>query len=663
MQLRARRTRSKVAAYPIKLLLGAVLCTACAAHAETDLTALSLEQLMNLTVVGASKYEQKQNEVAAAVSIITRDEIRTFGWRTLDEALASLPGIYATYDRQYAYLGTRGFGLPGDFNTRLLVTINGNRTNDGIYDGGPMGRQLPLDLGLVERIEFIPGPGGAVYGQNAMFGVVNIITRDGASLGGAEISASGQDPQAMREGRASWGGRFDSGLDLAVSVSGMHARGENHFFDFGASGISGVARRLDGEEEKLFFARASGGPWALDIARSDHRKYDPTGAYLSDPLVRGQYQGDRYTLVHGQYQDSFRGDTLHVLSRLFAGEERYTSKLIYGTPFRFPATSQWRGGELRLLSTAWQAHKLMLGVEYQDNIRLDQSINNLAHPEMNIRIAHSGHRLGVYAQDEWRIVDTVTLTLGLRADRNNVTGTKISPRAALIWQAAANTTIKALYGRAFRAPNAFERDYTDGVAQVANTALQGEAIDTVELVADQRVGQDLLVRASLYEWRMVDVVTLGVDAVSGLTQYQSGGKLEARGIELAIDKTWDWGGRLRSSLSLQHIDTAVGVRQVNSPERLGKLNFSAPLPSARMRLGYELRYDSQRRSLNGTDLAGYALSNLQLTANDWLKGLALDLGIYNLFDKRYRQPGADSNWQNAIEQDGRSLRLDASYRF
>ena len=111
---------------------GAVLALAGAfpaLSAPTDLTALSLEQLLDVNVIGATKYEQKQNEVAAAVSVITRQEIKAFGWRTLDEALTSLPGVHLTYDRQYTYLGTRGFGLPGDYNTRVLVTIDGNRVN------------------------------------------------------------------------------------------------------------------------------------------------------------------------------------------------------------------------------------------------------------------------------------------------------------------------------------------------------------------------------------------------------------------------------------------------------------------------------------------------------------------------------------------------------
>jgi len=119
----------------LPLLAAAPLAVA----AVSDITQMSLEQLLDVTIIGASKYEQKQDEVAAAVSVITRSEIKAFGWRTLDEALASLPGIHTTYDRQYNYIGTRGFGLPGDFNTRVLLTLNGNRLNDVVYDSAISG--------------------------------------------------------------------------------------------------------------------------------------------------------------------------------------------------------------------------------------------------------------------------------------------------------------------------------------------------------------------------------------------------------------------------------------------------------------------------------------------------------------------------------------------
>ena len=631
-----------------------------------DLTSLSLEQLLQVTIVGAAKYEQKQSDVAAAASVITRQEVQAFGWRTLGEALASLPGVYTTYDRQYHYLGTRGFGLPGDFNTRVLVTINGNRVNGVTADQGPTGLDFPLDLDLIERIEFIPGPGGAVYGQNAMFGVINVITRNGSALDGAEAAFAYQRPQRGRDGRASWGKRLDSGLDLLVSVSAMRARGEDRFYDFGGAGVAGVASGLDRERDQELFARAAYGAWFYDLVYSDRRKDDPTGAYLSDPLVPGQFQRDRYDLLQLSYQDKFAGDTLQVTARLFAGRQLYRSFLSYGTPFSFPQNSEWRGAELRLLSTAFARHKLMVGLEVQDNVRYDQLIEDIANPANNLTIPGSGYRAGIYAQDEWRIADLLTATLGLRADRNNVTGNNYSPRAAVIWQPAPTTTLKALYGRAHRAPNAYERDYTDQVSQVANLALKGETIDTAEVVADQRVGTSLTLRGSFYQWTMRRLITLGTDPVSGFPQYQAGESVKARGIELSADKVWESGARLRGSASHQDVTYRSGAGLVNSPSLLGKLNFSTPLPvlpSAGLRLGYELRYDSKRLSLDGSKLGGYALSNLLLNSTRLAKRLDASIGIYNLFDKRYAQPGAGINWQNAFEQDGRSVRVKLSYRF
>jgi len=645
-----------------------IFCLALAAAVQAraaqqgDLTSLSLEQLLDVTIVGASKYEQKQSEVAAAASVITRQEIKAFGWRTIGEAMASLPGIHTTYDRQYSYVGARGFGLPADYNTRILVTIDGNRLNDPNYDQAPFGRDFPLDMDLIERIEFIPGPGGAVYGQNAMLGVVNVVTRSGADVGGVELTVAGQHPQSLREGRASWGKRLDNDVDMLVSISGMKSRGEDRFFTFGSTGISGVAAGMDGERDKELFARVTRGPWSFEFTHGDRSKDNPTGAYLSDPLVAGQYQADAYSVAQLGYQDSFAGDTMQFSARLFAGRERYRAILDFTTPFDFLATSLWRGAEVRLVSTATAGHKWMLGLEAQDNIKRDQSVLDRVNSANDVVIPGSGYRVGLYAQDEWRVADSLAATLGLRLDRNDVTGSKLSPRAALIWQASPASTLKALYGRAHRAPNAFERDYGDGIAQVANPALNGETIDTLELVADHRVGHDLTLRGSVYQWTMHDLVTLGIDPVSGLTQYQSGPAIKARGLELSADKTWPAGVRLRGSVSLQDVAYYGGGALLNSPKLLGKLNLSGPLPWAGLHAGYELQYDSRRLSLDGSKLGGYAVSNLYLSTDALAKGMELSLGIYNLFGKRYAYPGSDTNWQNALEQDGRSIRLKLTYR-
>jgi len=651
------------------LLLGLLLMQIFPVFAAKNLEQMSLEELMNISIVGASKYEQKQQQVAAAVSVITRADIRTYGWRTLNQALASLPGIHTTYDYQYEYLGTRGFGLPGDFNSRVLITINGNRINDATYDQGPTGRDFPLDIDLIERIEFFPGPGSAVYGQNAMMGVVNIVTRTGASVNGAELSTSYQTAETMPQERATFGKKFSNGTDALLSFSGLQSRGTDRSFDYGESGISGVARRLEGENVKQLFAQATHGPLAFDFIYGDRRKDDPTGMFFSDPLVAGQFQRDRRLNTQIQYNDNFANDTLNVLGRFFLGQYRYDNPLIYGGEKTLSTgPSDWHGAELRLLSTALSNHKLMAGVEYQNNTSINQTFQNFDHPEDNIAIKSSVVRVGVYAQDEWRITDTLSATVGLRYDYSawiGSLGNRLSPRGALIWQATPKTTFKALYGRAHRSPNAYERDYTDGVSQVANPGLRSEMVDTAELVADYLPLPNMNLRATVYAWDMHNVIALGIDPVSGLSQYQqTSQKVLARGTELSLDKTWDWGARLRSSFGIQNAEQQDS-HLTNSPYHLGKLNISIPIPLITgLRAGYELQYYGKRKTLDGTHTDNYVLSNLNLVTNvPQVKGLEASLSVFNLFNENYQHPAADTNWQNFFWQPGRTVRLRMDYRF
>jgi iron complex outermembrane receptor protein len=98
------------------------------------------------SVYGASKYEQKVTEAPSSVTIITAEEIRRYGYRTLADILRSVRSFYTTYDRNYTYLGVRGFGRPGDYNSRVLLIIDGHRLNDNIYDSVLAGTEGVLDV-------------------------------------------------------------------------------------------------------------------------------------------------------------------------------------------------------------------------------------------------------------------------------------------------------------------------------------------------------------------------------------------------------------------------------------------------------------------------------------------------------------------------------------
>ena len=121
-------------------------------------------------------------EAPASVTIINKDEIKKYGYRNLADILRSVRGFFVTNDRNYQYLGVRGFNRPGDYNTRILLLVDGHRLNDGLYDQAPIGYDFPVDIDLIDRVEVIRGPSSSIYGTNAFFAVVNVITRNGREL-------------------------------------------------------------------------------------------------------------------------------------------------------------------------------------------------------------------------------------------------------------------------------------------------------------------------------------------------------------------------------------------------------------------------------------------------------------------------------------------------
>jgi iron complex outermembrane receptor protein len=128
------------------------------------------------TVVGASKYEQRTTEAPSYISIVTAEEIKRYGYRTLADIVASVAGFYPDYDRSYHYVGLRGFSLPGDYNTRVLVLLNGHRLNENIYDSAGFGTDGIIDVELIERVEIIRGPGSSLYGSNALCAMTELLS-------------------------------------------------------------------------------------------------------------------------------------------------------------------------------------------------------------------------------------------------------------------------------------------------------------------------------------------------------------------------------------------------------------------------------------------------------------------------------------------------------
>jgi len=170
----------------------------------SDLSEATLEELGSIQVYSASKRIQPSGEAPSSVTVVSADDIQKQGYRTVADILRTVRSFYVTYDRIYSSLGVRGFARPGDFNTRILLLVNGHRLNDNIYDEAMIGTEFPVDIDLIQRIEIVRGPVSSLYGSNALFAAINIVTKEARDINGLDVSAVAASLHTYKA-RASYG--------------------------------------------------------------------------------------------------------------------------------------------------------------------------------------------------------------------------------------------------------------------------------------------------------------------------------------------------------------------------------------------------------------------------------------------------------------------------
>lgn len=220
-----------------------------------DLTQRSLEDLLGVEVVSsASRSNQRVAEAPANVTIVTAEEIMRHGYRTLGELLQNVRGLYLSDDRNHLYLGIRGFDRPGDFNNRVLLMVDGHRINDNIYGMAALDTSFGVDLAIVDRVEIVRGPGSSLYGTNAMFGVINVVTRRPSSSSGLQVGADVSD-RATGRADVSYGKSFGRSRGLLVAFNtGQDARG------------------LEDDSFSRFFAKASYRDFSVHASFVSHER-------------------------------------------------------------------------------------------------------------------------------------------------------------------------------------------------------------------------------------------------------------------------------------------------------------------------------------------------------------------------------------------------------
>lgn len=661
---------------PLALLAGALLGGNGALGAQgDDIASLPLEALMQMEVRTASRYAQTLLEAPAAMSVVTAEDIRTFGYRTLADILNGMRGLYTSYDRSYHYLGMRGFATPGDYNTRVLLLVDGVRHNDNVYDQAAIGTDFSIDVDLIERVEFLPGPGSAIYGANAFFGVINVITKDGAQLAGARASVElGSMGHARLLG--SWGTVDAQGARWLLSVARANERGKDLYFPLydTPQNNHGVAQRLDHDRSTTLFARMRHEGLTLSLSHGERDKGIPTAAFsqrFNDPR---SHTLDENTRLAAEYTTRVT-PSIDLTTRLHAGRYRYAGDYVYDYPpvtvNHDTARGEWWGAELQWVSTALARHKIVWGVDYRRDTQIAQFNADLEPAATYLDTRRRNQVVAAYIQDEWALRPDLALHTGLRYDHHAGNGGGIHPRLGLVYWMTPSTTLKLLHGTAYRPPNAYEQDYRidqPGGVVDAGIPLRPERVRTSELALEHAPSNATRMLVTAFRSEVHNLIALGEIPTLDRLTFRNVAGVRVQGMEAEIEHRWGQDLRLKAAYGWQQAhDASTGEPLVNAPRHLVKLQWSGPVgdpkgtPWTHGRLGLEITGMGSRLSPSSR-VAGHVLAHLTYSTR-LDRDTRLSFSIHNLFDRRYADPASFEIRGNALQQDGRSLRVKLAHTF
>lgn len=654
---------------------------------SADVTGMSLEELLEVEIVSAAtKMALKPSETPSAVRVITSDDIRRYGWRTLGEALNSLPGITVITNRYYDFVGARGVVLPDDYNTRYLMLIDGTPVNDALLESAFIGDAFPLDMALIERIEYVPGAGSVAYGANAMLGSIHITTKSAKNKKLVQAEA-GLDSVGRRNLRVTSMQSFDNGAALSLSATGMWQRGQDQDYP-GAAGVKtasnglpspdGVAHDLDRTINRQLFAKLEKEGVKLSLMlseRDNHPSTAPHNANFDDPDMQ---VNDRTFDLTAQYSGQLTARTAFYGNLTYMGYRNETTfpRFNFAPPrgkyleYEESEARRWFG-EFRLTSTYLLDHQTALGMDFSK-----ETMNEVLSYDQGQRAtpyyqsSEPDTRVGLYLQDQWKFAADWQLHTGMRLDHSKTWGSHFSPRLGLVWHATPSLTLKGIAAKAFRNPNPLEARGGINSAtpapfeMLSNRGLDAESVETAELVMEWRPKRGMEFSGTLYHHRLQDLI--GITTAGRDFQYQNLFSIHVTGLETAAHMHLGQQWKLTGSLDLQHAETGDGAHAPNAPHWMLKTALDGPLASSGLLAAWELHAVGPSRqewegkiAHNSTSL----ISNLVLTANNWLPKTSIQMRINNLFDRDDAVPGSDDTPVARMPLYERNASISVRYEF
>ena len=616
------------------------------AELPDDLTDMSLEALMSIEVTSVSRKPQKQSEAAAAIFVITRGDLRRWGVTNIPEALRRVPGIdVARIDANKWAITSRGFN--GRFANKLLVLIDGRSVYTPLF-AGVYWDSLDVVLEDVDRIEVIRGPGGTLWGANAVNGVINIITKNSADTRGDMVSVTaGNEIKGI--GSVRHGGKLKNGADYRIYAKYAS-------YDEGYS--------ADGAHDDWRTGQVG---FRSDWVKTDRDSITFQGDYYRGKAgqlvnIPGGPNGPPPTTVIPTVNDTdtnggnllFRWshvleDTSNFALQVFYDHVGLDGAVLYEDRDTFDIDFQhhfkWRG-----------KHDVVWGFDYR--YTHDNTKNN---PTFSLDPSSRGVNLySVFIQDEVSLKDNLLLTAGIKLEQNDFSGFEYQPNVRLAWAVDERQTWWSSVSRAVRTPSRGEHDVTLRLVPPATSdpGIPVYAQGNNDYDSEDLVAYELGYRLNYSNMWSVDVATFYNDydnlrtldpesdpepPAAVLLPFDNNMKGRTYGVELAGQWQVRNGWRLNASYSW--LDMQLRLVNGSTDSASQSAAQASPLSKAAvwsaLDLGNNLQFDAALRyvgdiKVSDVKIDSYVEADLRL---GWQArpGLELSLIGQNLLDKRHTE--------------------------
>jgi outer membrane receptor for ferrienterochelin and colicins len=650
---------------------------------------------------------QPVHRAPAIASVITAGDIEALGARSLEDVLALVPGLHVSRSFYFNDPIYTFRGIHSQFNPQVLVLLNDlPLTSVFLGNRGAAWRSVPVET--ISRVEVIRGPGSALYGADALSGVINIITKSPEELKGTRVSAAY--------------GSFETAALTATHGGERGALQYSTFLHVGRT--EGLDRTIRADQQtaldSLFGTTASLAPgpgnlgmrafeagvdlhWQDFTLHAGYTKRSDIGtaygvANALDP--EGVGKTERYAVDLG-WRNSTSFSNWDLAARVNYEDLNEKASLVLFPPGAFGnAFPQGMVGEpfkwerhvgfsAAATYTGFADHRLRLGAGYrkEDLYRIEESKNYtfVVVPGLGTVPVPLGSLVDVsdtspfiqpqgrivryaYAQDEWSLARDWVVTAGMRYDRYSDFGGTTNPRLALVWDAAYDVTAKLMYGRAFRPPSFAELYNINNPVATGNPNLTPETIETREAAVTWQPVPGLQLGANAYLFTMRDILRFvpNADPSTGNTA-QNVGELKGRGFELEF--TWDVIRSFRLSGNYGHQrtwDPDTGDDPGNAPRNRAYLRTDW-----RFSPGWSLNTQvnwvaDRRREPNDTrgPIEDYTLVDLALRTEAPGHQWSLTLAVRNLFDVDAREPSpAPGLIPDDFPLPGRQIGIQGSFAF